>query len=204
MVTGVNFEKPLMLNAWAAFSPCRQPPELLIMTRISTVVLLFIAISCQTKPEQEDATASFPNDTAAALTKRPGPDMPRSAADRLVRALYFEHSKKENPLLETKDRTLIDQFFAKSTADLIWRDASASSGKLNRTQENPLFNAPNKTIKKTWVLPAVVVGSRAVVYVTFEQDAKQREIRIDMQRVTGRWRITDMHYPGGKRLTQLL
>lgn len=193
-----------MLNAWAAFSPCRQPPELLIMTRISTVVLLFIAISCQTKREQEDATASFSNDTAAALTKRPGPDMPRSAADRLVRALYFEHSKKENPLLETKDRTLIDQFFAKSTADLIWRDASASPGKRKRTQENPLFNAPNEAIKKTWVLPAVIAGTQAVVYVTFEHNSEPKEIRIDMHQIAGRWRITDMHYPGGKRLTQLL
>ena len=178
-------------------------PKLLIMTRILKTVLLFMAVSCQTKPEEEDTTTSFPKDTVAALTKRPGPDAPRSAADRLVRALYFEHSKKENPLLETKDRTLIDQFFAKSTADFIWQDALASPGKLKQTQENPLFNAPNKSIKKTWVLPAVVSGSRAVVYVTFEQYAEPREIRIDMLQVAGRWRIADMRYPGGKRLTQL-
>ena len=174
------------------------------MVHIFTIVLLLIVVSCQTKPEKGNTAASFSDDSATALTKRPGPDAPRSAADRLVRALYFEHGKKENPLLETKNRTLIDQFFAKSTADLIWQTASASPGKLKRTQNNPLFNAPNESIRKTWVLPAVIAGSRAVVYVTFEQDAVPREIRIDMQQVTGRWRITDIHYPGGKRLTQFL
>lgn len=174
------------------------------MSRILVVSLLLITFSCQTKPKQETSVASPPEDSAAILTKRPGPDAPRSAADRLVRALYFEHSKKENPLQETKDRALIDQFFTKSTADLIWHDASTSSGKLKRTKINLLFRAPNETIKKTWVLPAAVAGSRAVVYVTFETNAKPQEIRIDMQQVAGRWRIMDMLYPDGRRLTQLL
>ena len=174
------------------------------MSRILIVILLLTFLSCQTKPKQE-TSASPAEDSAAILAKRPGSDAPRSAADRLVRALYFEHREKENPLLARKDRALIDQFFVKSTADLIWRDASMMSpGKLKRTKTNPLFNAPNASIKKTWVLPAAVAGSRAVVYVTFERNAKPEEIRIDMQQVAGRWRITDMLYPDGKQLTQLL
>ena len=174
------------------------------MPRIFIVVLLLVALSCQTKPKQETSAVSAPEDSTAILARRPGPDAPRSAADRLVRALYFEHSKKENPLLETKNRASIDQFFMKSTADLIWRDASTLPGKLKRKQMNPLFNAPNEAIKKMWVLPATVAGSRAVVYVTFEKDSKPQEIRIDMQQVVGRWRIMDMLYPDGKRLTQFL
>ena len=174
------------------------------MLRTSLVFFLLVTLSCQTKPKQETSATAPPVDSAAILAKRPGPDTPRSAADRLIRALYFEHSKKENPLLEKNNRALIDQFFAISIADLIWRDASASPGKLKRTKVNPLFNAPNETIKKTWVLPAVVAGSRAVVYVTFERNNKPEEIRIDMQQIVGRWRITDMLYPDGKQLTQLL
>lgn len=174
------------------------------MPRILVIALLLSTLSCQTKPKQKTSTGTPPEDSAPMLAKRPGPDAPRSAADRLVRALYFEHSKKENPLLETKERTLIDQFFAKPTADLVWRDASTVPDKLNRTKTNPLFNAPNETIKKAWVLPAAVAGTRAVVYVTFERNTKPEEIRIDMQQIAGRWRIVDLLYPGGKRLTQLL
>ena len=168
------------------------------------VAVLFISLSCQTKPKQETSAVSMPQDSAAILAKRPGSDAPRTAADRLVRALYFEHSKKDNPLLEVKDRLLIDQFFAKATADLIWRDVMLSSDKLKRTKTNPLFNARNERIKKMWVLPAAVAGSRAVVFVTFERDAKPQEIRIDMLQIAGRWRIVDMLYPDGKQLTQLL
>lgn len=174
------------------------------MPRTSVMFLLLISLSCQTKPKQETSVTASPIDSTAMLAKRPSPDTPRSAADRLIRALYFEHSKKENPLLERKNRALIDQFFAKPTADLIWRDASTLPGKLKRLKANPLFNAPNEIVKKTWVLPAVVAGSRAVVYVTFERNTKSEEVRIDMQQTAGRWRITDMFYPDGKRLTQLL
>ena len=69
---------------------------------------------------------------------------------------------------ETKDRALVDQFFAKPTADLIWNDAKSSPGKLNRSKINLLYNEPDASIKKTWVLPAVIGGSKAIVYVTFE------------------------------------
>ncbi|SFE63038.1 hypothetical protein [Spirosoma endophyticum] len=169
------------------------------------LVLTAIGLSCQTKPKQETATTSIATeDSASALAKRPGPDTPRSAADRLVRALYFEHNKKENPFQEKKDRTLVDQFFAKPTADLIWSDALKSAGKVNRSKINLLFNAPDAAVKKTWVLPAIVGGSRAIVYVTFENKGKVEEVRIDMQQISGRWRITEMVYPDGKRLTQLL
>ncbi|MFD2932634.1 hypothetical protein [Spirosoma flavum] len=172
------------------------------------ILLLFFAVSCQTKPKQEtqttSTTATASEDSATILAKRPGPDAPRTAADRLVRALYFEHNKTENPMRETKDRSLIDQFFAKPTADLIWSDGKKSSTKVNRSKINLLFNAPDAAIKKMWVLPAVIGGSRAIVYVTFENDAKPEELRVDMQRLSGRWRITDILYPNGKLLTQLL
>ncbi len=176
--------------------------------RIFFLALLVISFSCQTKPKQEtqttSTTAATVEDSAATLAKRPGPDAPRTAADRLIRALYFEHNKKENPMRETKDRALIDQFFAKPVADLIWIDVKKSSSQINRSKTNLLFNAPDASIKKTWVLPAVIGGSRAIVYVTFENKAKPEEVRVDLQQVAGRWRITNMLYPNGQLLTQLL
>ncbi|MBC8152508.1 MAG: hypothetical protein H7Z72_06320 [Bacteroidetes bacterium] len=175
------------------------PPRLLL-------TLLVLGFSCQPKSKQETQTGSAATqpDSTALLTKRPGPDAPRTAADRLVRALYFEHNKTENPFRETKDRALIDQFFAKPTADLIWSAAQQSVGSVKTSVRNPLFDAPDKAVRKIWVEPAAVGGSRAVVYVTFTNNARPEEIRLDMQQVGGRWRITDMLYPGGKQLTQRL
>ena len=96
------------------------------------IALLFISLSCQTKPKQESGTASAPAppDSATVLATRPGPDAPRSAADRLIRALYFEHNKTENPFRD-KDRALIDQFFARPLADRIWARTQPSTGCLS-------------------------------------------------------------------------
>ncbi len=166
-----------------------------------TIALFVFVQACQTKPKQGDqattTSAVVTEDSATALTKRPGPDAPRSAADRLVRALYFEHQKEENPFRETKDRAVVDQFFVKPVADQIWKGKKAQ-------KTNLLFNAPDAVVTKKWVEPAAVGGSRAVVYVTFQNKAKPQEIKIDLRQVAGRWRITDMLYPDGKQLTQVL
>ncbi|GAB3994081.1 hypothetical protein GCM10028807_30990 [Spirosoma daeguense] len=174
-------------------------------------IALFVissSLSCQNKSKQESSTTSTtvkaPEDSASLLAKRPVEGAPRSAADRLVRALYFEHNKKENPLRETKDRSLIEQFFTKSTSDIIWADAQKKDGKVNRSKINLLFNAPDSSIKKMWVEPAAIGGTRAIVYVTFEENGKPEEVKVDMQQVAGRWRINEMYYSKGMQLTQLL
>ncbi|UFH56682.1 hypothetical protein [Spirosoma sp. KNUC1025] len=171
--------------------------------------ILLITVACQTKPKQEAQTAetseTTQNDSTLALTTRPKPGAPRSAADRLVRALYFEHNTKENPFREAKDRTLIDQFFAKPTADLIWNDAQKATGKVNRKKVNLLYNAPDASIKKTWVEPAAIGGSKSIVYVTFLNNNKPEEARIELNQIAGgRWRIADILYPNKKKLTELL
>ena len=168
---------------------------------------LFVSLSaCQTKPKQEEnkEKTTVADDSATALSKRPGPDAPRTVPDRLVRALYFEHNKTENPFREKKNRALIDEFFAKPTADVIWNDAQEPSGKVNRTKTNLLYNAPDANIKKMWVEPAAIGGTRAIVYVTFTNKDKPEEVKVDMQQIAGRWGITEMTYPGGQRLTEIL
>ncbi|GAB3980852.1 hypothetical protein GCM10028806_49320 [Spirosoma terrae] len=118
--------------------------------------------------------------------------------------MYFEHNVKENPLREKKDRSLIDQFFAKPTADLIWNDAQRGTGKINRAKINLLFNASDEAVKKIWVEPAAVGDTRAIVYVTFQQNGNPVELKVDLLQVSGRWRITDIIYPDGKQLTTLV
>lgn len=172
------------------------------------LIALFIAVSvsCQTKPKQEspNETAVETPDSATLLAKRPGPDAPRTVPDRLVRALYFEHNKTENPFRETENRALIDEFFVKSTADLIWNNDRRVRGTWKRTALNPLFNAPDSAIKKMWVEPAAIGGTRAIVYVTFENNGKPEEVKVDMQQIVGRWGITNLIYPGGQQLTETL
>lgn len=165
------------------------------------IILMWAGLACQPQGQKgSQATAPPEADSTAILNKRPGPDAPRSAADRLVRALYFEHNKTENPFRERKDRQLIDQFFADSTADLLWNGGKAPAIPLS----NLLFKAPDGAIHKTWVEPAAVAGTRAVVYVTFQNKARPEEIKIELRQKAGRWRIVEMYYPDSTQLTHLL
>lgn len=169
-----------------------------------TLIVLTLQLACQTKPKQEaktEQTAVTPVD----MTKRPAESAPRSAADRRVRALYFEHNKTENPFRDAKTRALIDEFFDKKIADRIWNDSRRVNGTWKRTALNPLFNAPDTEVQKTWVLPALISGDKAVVFVTYQKDGVEKEMRMEMVSIgNDRWRISDMVYTDGSRLTDLL
>lgn len=171
-------------------------------TYYAVFLALAIMLSCQTKPKQETTTQPAAESTTVDLTKRPANDAPRSAADRLVRSLYFEHDKQENPFLEA-NATLAEQFFTKETAALVVKHGAHT--KANRKKINPLFNAPDSAVEKRWVLPAAVSGEKAVVFVTYQQADKEQEMRCELQQqANGRWRIADIVYADGQRLTGIM
>ncbi len=175
----------------------------MVKTYLILITVCF-QLSCQTKPKQEaktEQTEAAPVD----LTKRPADSAPRSAADRRIRALYFEHNKTENPFRDAENRSLIDEFFSKSMADRIWNDSRRVNGTWKRTALNPLFNVPDTEVKKTWVLPALVSGDKAVVFVTYQKDGVEKEMQVEMVSIgDDRWRVSDIVYADGSRLTKLL
>ena len=176
------------------------PKQNRMKTPLLLATLLIIITSCNSKKQASQTSSTITTvDSAAALTKRPTPDAPRTAADRLVRALYFEHNKTDNPFRETSSGVLIDQFFTPPLADKLWKKVSKAGYKAPKI--NPLFNAPDADVSKMWVEPAAIGGVRAIVYVTYLLAGKPAEVRVDLVQNAGRWRITELTYPGGKTLT---
>jgi hypothetical protein len=174
------------------------------MRPLLLALLVFVA-ACETRPKATDTT---PNADSAAvdLNKMPASDAPRSAADRVVRALYFEHDTEESPFLTPGNAPLSEQYFTKTTAALVQAKA-AKLGKAKRHATNPLYNVPDNSITKMWVLPANVAGDKAVVFVTYVDAAtgKAQSMRCEMAHIeTGRWRVADIVYADGKRLTEVL
>jgi hypothetical protein len=163
------------------------------------VAILAILAGCQSKQKQQGVTGETTTvpDSVVSLAKRPGPDAPRSAADRLVRALYFEHQKADNPFRTTTNQALVEQFFTKATATQIWNSKPV-------VKKDLLFKTSDSKVKKTWVEPAAIGGSRAVVYTTFEENGNKKEMRVELSQVAGRWRIGEIVYPDGSKLTELL
>jgi len=164
------------------------------------LVLLIVSSSCQNKSKQETKTEQTA--PSVDLTKRPDENAPRSSADRLIRALYFEHDKTDNPFL-AKDLTLAEQYFTKPVAALLVKNTPAMN--TNRKKINPLFNEADARVQKRWVLPALVADDKAVVFVTYQTTGKEKEMRVEMAPIgNDRWRIADIVYADGTRLTTLL
>ena len=167
--------------------------------RYLLLLLLLPFLACQSRQSATTTTAQKTDTVAADLTRKPALDAPRHAADRLVRMLYFEHDKTENPFLKAPDRRLADQFFAPSLAEKVWATARKTA---KRPARNPLYNVPDAGVKKMWVLPANVSGNRAVVFVTFNSGNVPAEMRAELTlQPSGRWRITDLVYADGSRLS---
>jgi hypothetical protein len=173
--------------------------------RAFLLALLLLGAACQTKPKTTEA-ANQADTMAVDLNKMPSREAPRSAADRIVRAIYFEHDKADNPFLTPNNTALAEQYFTKPTAALVQAKA-AKLGRAKRHALNPLYNVPDGQIEKMWVLPANVAGDTAVVFVTYVNTAtgKEQAMRCEMTQIAkGRWRVADIVYADGKRLTDVL
>ena len=143
-----------------------------------------------------------------AQTKKPAT---ATAPDAVVKNFYAAHDAGKSPFFQTKSRALVDRFFNKELADLIWQDA------LCQQKEGGIcnldFNVPYATnggdrqdasqfkIGK----PEYGEGNAqlADVPVTFKlfaaQDKKAATITILYRIEQGKskeWKISDIYFPG--------
>ncbi len=121
----------------------------------------------------------------------------------LVVDLYRQH-KGRSPFFQTRNRALVDKYFTKQLADLLWQDARSSGGEVGALDGDPLFNAQDMDIKKFSIGEATERGLGAEVPVTFENFGAKHQIvfRLVMGR-TG-WKISDIKYDDGASLLEIL
>jgi hypothetical protein len=124
--------------------------------------------------------------------------------DALVAELYKQHDKKHSPFYQTKDRALIEKYFDKSTADLIWKDAVGSKGEVGALDADPLYDAQDTDIKKFTVGQPKYEDGRAEVTVSFENFGEKQKIVFLLVSKDGAWKISDIKYADGRTLTGML
>ncbi len=127
----------------------------------------------------------------------------QTAPDTLVAELYKQHDAEKSPFFQTKDRALVDKYFTKPTADLIWKDAVSSKGEVGALDADPLYNAQDIDIKNFKVGAAGLKGDRAEVPVTFENFGKKQKINF-MLVMENSWKISDINYGEGHTLVKWL
>jgi hypothetical protein len=137
--------------------------------------------------------------------------------DQVVSDLYRQH-KKRSPFFQRTNRALLDKYFEKQLADLIWKDARTSKGEVGALDGDPLFNAQDMDIRKFVVHPADYAASygppqppnklpprtRATVTVTFENLGQAHSVYFEMSRSRAGWKIWDIRYDDHTQLSVIL
>jgi hypothetical protein len=137
--------------------------------------------------------------------------IPRSRAqtrtlspDAVVSDLYRQHNRKRSPFFQTRSRALVNKYFAKALADLIWKDAVNSKGEVGALSFDPLYDAQDTEIKNFTVAKALTEGGISQVPVSFENFGKKVQIGFLLIQTGAGWRISDIRYQEGHTLRSIL
>jgi hypothetical protein len=118
----------------------------------------------------------------------------RQSPGDFVAALYKQHEKK-SPFFQTKDRALLDAWFAKPLADLIWKDATTANGEVGAIDGDPLYDAQDMEIKNFEIHPGKIVKEEARVHVTFTNLGQKRNLLFTLAPEGDEsWRVSDIGY----------
>ncbi len=159
------------------------------MKAIRTAILITAAlISTHTSP---------PVNGQSAPAKRLSPDA-------LVSDLYKAAKQKRSPFFQTRSRALVDKYFAKRLADLIWKDAVTSKGEVGIIDGDPLYDAQDMDIKNFLVGSPKYGKGMSEVTVSFENLGKKQEIVFLLISYDSGWKIRDIEYAEGRRLYAML
>ena len=122
----------------------------------------------------------------------------------LVADLYRQH-KTRSPFFQTRNRALLDKYFARELADLLWRDAHSSGDEVGALDGDPLFNAQDMEITNFAIHDGVGGPRMVVVPVSFENLGQKHEIKFRVFSFGGSgWKIANIEYDDGASLLDIL
>lgn len=112
----------------------------------------------------------------------------------LVADLYKQHDAQKSPFFQEKSRALVEKYFTKSTAALIWKDATTRGNDIGALGADPLYDAQDVEIKGFTVGKAVITGDKATVAVKFTNFGEKKTINFSLIKEGTAWKIQDIDY----------
>ena len=123
------------------------------------------------------------------------------APDALVADLYKQHDAQKSPFFQNTNRALVDKYFTKATADIIWKDEIETKvGEEGALGADPLYDAQDTDIKNFAVGKPLIDGEAASVPVTFTNFGEKKTIGFVLNKENGAWKIVDIMYEGDRSL----
>lgn len=115
-----------------------------------------------------------------------------AAPELLVAVLYKQHDAKKSPFFQKKDRALVDEFFTKPLADLIWKDSNGPEGELGAIDFDQLYDGQDFEIKNLAVDKGEIKGDIASVVANFTNFGEKRAVFFAMKQAGSDWKIEDI------------
>ena len=117
-----------------------------------------------------------------------------------VANLYRVHKQRRGPFFQSRNRALVNKYFEKDLADLIWNDAVKSKGEVGVIDGDPLYDAQDMEIKHFAINKARHEPGRELVDATFENIGVKKTITFIMIKGAAGWRIHDIVYAQDRTL----
>jgi uncharacterized protein DUF3828 len=114
--------------------------------------------------------------------------------EALVANLYRVHKAKRGPFFQSRNRALLNKYFEKDLAYLIWNDAVKSKGEVGVIDGDPLYDAQDMEIKNFMIHKARHEKDGELVDATFENLGEKKTITFVVVKSTVGWRIHDIVY----------
>jgi len=122
--------------------------------------------------------------------------------EQVVADLYRQH-KTKSPFFQNKSRVLVDRYFDKELADLIWHMPN-SPDEVGPLDGDPLYNAQDMEIRNFVIHKPNVTTGTATVLVTFTNIGKKQEVKFLLASRQSGWKITNIKYDDGTDLIGIL
>jgi hypothetical protein len=126
-----------------------------------------------------------------------------ATADAVVRNLYAAKGAA-SPFFQKKNRALVDKYFSKNLADIIWKDATSAGDGVGALDFNPLFYAQDDEITGLVISKADANG---IVKVKFKNFGKAEEITFSLTKENTSskvWKIDSIVYSDAEDLGSIL
>lgn len=144
--------------------------------------------------KSDTETKKTENITAEVADDKPKSEKEANSPEALVEELYNQEDKENSPFFQYKNRELVDRFFAKNLADMIWKDAVETRDEIGALEFDPLYDAQDTEIADLKIGNAETKGDKATVPVTFLNFGEQQTITYLLLKEDGKWKIEDIKY----------
>ena len=147
---------------------------------------------------------------AAAAVALASPESRGSDPEAIVKDLYKAHDAHKGPFSQTENRGLIDRYFTKELAALIWKDAVTANGEIGALDFDPLYDSQDPQITAFKIGKMKLRGNTedagpTALDVTFKDSGKPVTIGFQFEQDTNKaWKIADIHYADGRSLRAIL